>query len=740
MGMKQTWSGILCAVVLAGAAYGSDAPVPANAEKAPSFRLDVEPVFFRSGCNQGGCHGAARGKDGFRLSLFSFDPVGDYFRLTQQIPGRRLNFAVPAESLLLMKATGKVPHTGGKLFDENSERYATLLKWVEAGAPDDPDGVAQATEISLSPEAMQFDARGQSQKTKVTAKYSDGTTRDVTRLALFLSNNKSTADIDADGVVTAGKPGATNVFARFAKFTVGAEVIVLPPGKDFVWPAEIKPFNYVDEIVHARLQKLRIIPSAVCTDEDFVRRVYLDVIGLLPKPAETEAFLKNTSPTKRAELVDALLKRDEFADLWAAKWSEVVRVVGDTNNNNSGADKKAALLYHRWIREQFKRNTPVDEFVRAQAAGTGSSFDNPPANYYTMVAPQNFDPKDVAQDTAQVFTGVRIQCAQCHNHPFDRWTQDDYYGFVSFFTGVRRKLAADPREVYVGYDTNAAPAKHPLDNRPMPPKLLGGPLPDTKGKDPRLAFADWLVSPENAFFRNNWANRVWEHFLGKGIVDPVDDFRISNPPSNRELIDALGSKLAEYKFDLRKLIRDVCLSRTYQLSATVNASNRDDDRQFSHAMLRRLRADVLLDAISQATETVTRFNNQPKGTRAVQVYDSGRRNGSYFLKTFGQATRETVNACENRTEPTFAQTLHEINGNTIQSKLGESTIIPNLIKDKKAPDEIINALYVRALSRQPSAEERQVFAGMVEKTPLDPAPYNDIFWALLNSTEFEFNH
>ncbi|HLX64477.1 MAG TPA: DUF1549 and DUF1553 domain-containing protein [Planctomycetota bacterium] len=696
------------------------------------------PVFFRSGCNSGGCHGSARGKDGFRLSLFGYDPAGDYFRITQQIAGRRINLAVPEESLILLKATGKVPHTGGELFKTDSARYAAILKWIQAGAPDDGADVPTPTGIKLVPEKWVVEGAGKKQQARVLATFSDGSTRDVTKLALFVTNNKTVVDIDADGLITSGKNGAAFVFARFNKFTIGSEAIVLPTDA-FKWPDDVKARNYIDELVHAKLQNLHILPSEICNDEQFVRRIYLDLIGLPPKPDEYRAFMADTSADKREKLVDALLKRDEFADLWAAKWSEWVKVITD-NNGNNGADRKAAVLYHDWIREQFKKNTPLNEFVRAQVTGSGSNFTSPPSNFYTMIPPQNYEPKAVAQDISQLFTGIRIQCAECHNHPFDRWTQDDYYGFVSFFTGVRRKPAGEPREFYVINDNNAAPMKHLLDGRPMPPKLLGGPAPDVKGKDPRIAFADWLTSPDNQLFRNNMANRVWEHFFGRGIVEPVDDFRISNPPSNRELLDGIGQKLADTKFDLKHLVRDICLSRTYQLSPTTNASNKSDDRQFSHAQLRRLRADVLLDSLSQATETTTRFNGAPRGARAVELFEGGRRLGDYFLKTFGLSSRETVCACETRTEPTFAQSLHLINGRTIQTKIEESKVIENLLKANKNSSEVVDELYVRALSRKPGSDEQKKLLDLIGSQAGERKAFEDVYWALLNSTEFMFNH
>ena len=701
--------------------------------KPPSFRLDVEPVLFRAGCNSGGCHGAAAGKDGFHLSLFGYDPAGDYYRLTQQIPGRRIDLSVPDQSLMLLKATGMVPHSGGRRFKKDTAYYSTLLRWIEAGAPDDAANVPQVTGISLVPDKVVFNPKDKPKPLQVVAKYSDGATRVVNQLALYLTNNKSTADISDAGLVTPGKRGDTFVFARFAKFTTGAEIIVLPPGK-FKWP-KLASNNYIDDLVYAKLKNLRILPSAITTDEEFLRRASLDLIGLPPTPEDYDRFTKYRSPDKRARLIDSLMARDEFADVWATRWAEALKVKSD-NNSSFGTDRKAAYQYYEWIRDAIRKNMPLDQFVRAQVDSTGSNLANPAVNLYTMLPQGQYDPKAVAQDVAQLFTGIRVQCAQCHNHPFDRWTQDDYYGFVSFFTGVKRKMASEEREFWVSDDPGAAPAKHLLTGQPVPAKFLGGDAPDVKGKDPRQALAEWLTSKDNAFFRQNLANRIWAQFFGRGIVEPVDDVRISNPPSNRELLEALGRHLADYNFDARRLIRDICLSRTYQLSAVTNATNRDDDQQFSHARLRHLRADVLLDAISQVTETPSQFNETPRGLRAAQLFEGLNRSNNYFLKTFGLCPRDSVNVSETRLEPTLAQALHLLNGDTVEGKLGRSTVIANDLKAGKKPEAILDELYIRALARKPSEAEKKKLLPLLS----DRKGYDDVLWALLNSTEFSFNH
>ncbi len=739
---------ITAALSLIPSAFARGASPSTVAAKGPStdgvsFRLDVMPVFFRAGCNTGGCHGAARGKDGFRLSLFGYDPAGDYFRLTQQIVSRRVDVAEPEKSLVLLKATGKVPHTGGELFKKDSDYYRTILRWIDAGAPDDSANVPEPVAIEISPNKIVFDGHDPSRKTTVSARYSDGTTRDVTRLARFFSNNKTTAEIDDDGLVKAGKPGDTNVFARFSRFNIGAEVIVFPQGDGYKWPGLV-PKNYIDGKVFDRLQKLHLLPSELCGDETFLRRVYLDLIGLPPTLDESRRFLESTSADKRDRLVDELIARDEFADVWAARWGEAVKILG-IGYTPHASDDKAAESYFDWIRTQIGRNAPLDQFVKAQLTASGSNLTDGPVNLYTML-PQNtrFIAKDFAQDFAQLFTGIRIQCAECHNHPFDRWTMDDYYGLVSCFTGVSRKLGSEPREFYIYNDPSAPSTKHLLDDRPVPARVIGGLEPIPAGQDPRVALADWLTARDNPFFARNLANRVWSHFFGRGIVEPVDDMRVSNPPSNAALLDALAEHLVDSKFDLRRLVRDIVTSRTYQASAVPNATNAGDDRQFSRASLRRLRADVLLDALSRVTDRDSNFPNFPIGTRAVQFYprigSPTPTAGTYFLETFGRSRRATVCASETRSEPTLSQTLHLISGDVVNQKLADSRVVTDLLASNASPTAIIETLYLRALTRKPTASELQGMLALVADRSRDRASYDDLFWGLLNSTEFEFNH
>ncbi len=694
--------------------------------RSVSFRLDVMPVFMRHGCNNGSCHGAARGKDGFMLSLFGYDPAGDYHRLTRQIIGRRVDLAVPEKSLLLEKTTGAVPHTGGKLFDTNHNDYKTLLRWLQAGAPDDGSDAPEPIGIELLPPKIVFSGKGQTQNMVVRAKYSDGSTRDVTRLALYMTNNEAIASIDANGHVKAGGRGGAFVFARFSKFTVGTEAIVLPTDDQFVWP-KTPEHNYIDTLVFDKLKKLHIAPSELAPDEAFLRRVYLDLIGLPPTREELDTFLADKNPRKRAILIDALIERPEFVDMWTMKWGELLRIRANNQNPQYGRDAKAMYSYAAWVKDQMAINRPLNEFAAELLVGSGSNFKSPTANLYTSA--ERITAEKTAEDIAQVFLGTRIQCAQCHNHPFDRWTMDDYYGFTAFFAGLNLRRGIEGREVLVINNNAANTVAHPVDGRRVKPKFLGGDTPEVDGKDPRDALAAWLTSPKNAAFSQSMANTIWSHFFGRGIIDPVDDVRISNPPSNKELLEEIGSKLVAYNFDKKKLIRDICNSRTYQLSVTTNTTNELDEAYFSHAYVRRLRAEVLLDTISRITGTQDRFALSPPGTRAVQIHTG--EVTTYFLTTFGRAPRQTPCSCEVNSEANLSQALHLINGDTISTKIAQSRLITTLVAEKKTPEAIIQELYVQALCRKPTDAEAKKLAEIVRRET-EPARVKELALAQLD--------
>ncbi|MEX0669538.1 MAG: DUF1549 domain-containing protein [Pirellulales bacterium] len=718
--------------------------VPVHVEHAGqnpdlSFRLDVMPVFMRSGCNAGSCHGSARGKDGFRLSLFGFDAEADYQRLTRELPGRRINLALPAESLLLTKATAAVPHTGGAKLKPDDPYYATLARWLEAGAKNDPGPTPAVVAVELSPREAVLDGPDATQQFTVLAKYADGTDRDVTALAVFLSNNDSAAKIGPSGLVTAGSRGEAFVMARFETHTVGSQVITLPKELAFEWVAP-PVANPIDELVNAKLLKLRINPSGPCSDEEFLRRASLDICGVLPTSDEYRSFMASPDPAKRANLVDQLLERKEFVDQWVMKWSELMMIRTVQNQ----VSYKAMLLYSGWLQDRIEANTPLDALVRELLAAKGGTFTNPATNYFQ----HERDTLKTAENVAQVFMGMRIQCAQCHNHPFDRWTMDDYYGFANFFAQIGRKPGEDPRETIV-FNSGGGDVKHPVGGRVVPPKFLGGAAPDftspdNAGKDRREVLAAWLASPDNPHFGRNLANIVWTHFFGRGIVDEVDDVRVSNPPVNEALLTALANGLVASKYDFKQLVRQICTSHTYQRSTRPNETNAGDEQNFSKAKLRRIRAEVLLDIMTAATGTQNKFKGLPLGARAVQIADGN--TSTYFLTTFGRATRATACSCEVKMEPNLSQALHLLNGDTTQQKIRQGGVVKQLLDKKMTPEQVIEELYLRTLTRRPTEKEMRGLLDIIEgdasaKTPAGILEtLEDGFWAILNSREFVFNH
>ncbi|MGV3485030.1 MAG: DUF1549 domain-containing protein [Planctomycetaceae bacterium] len=694
-----------------------------------SFEKDVMPVLTRSGCNTGSCHGAARGKDGFRISLFGFDPAGDYHRITREIGVRRINLAIPEESLFLKKSLGTVPHSGGKRFEADSEYHAVMLEWLRDGAPADPaDKKPPAvTSVAIYPEQAVLEGADAKQRFVAVATYADGTTRDVTRLAAFSTNNPTTASIDDAGNVTAGARGEAYVMARFDTHTVGSQVLVLPANLEYTAPAITG--NYIDELVGKKLQQLRILPSPICSDDEFLRRTTIDITGLLPTEEEYTRFANDVAPDKRQALVDQLLQRKEFSEIWAMKFAQLLMI-----KSSNTVSYKSAFLYANWLTDQFARNVPIDEMVRALLGGTGGTFSNPETNFYEVER----DTLKTAENVALVVMGIRPQCAQCHNHPFDRWTMNDYYGFAAFFAQVGRKQAEDYREKIV-FNRGGGETKHPVTGQNMAPKFLGGDTPDCAGKDRRQVLAQWLTSPENPYFAKSIANRVWAHFTGVGLVDQVDDNRASNPPSNPELFDKLGEKLVEYKFDFRRLVRDICTSEAYQRSTQTNEANQSDTRNYSHALARRIPAESLLDCICQATGSPDKFRGLPLGARAVQIADGT--TSTYFLTAFGRSPRVTVCECEATTDPSLSQALHLLNGSSVHNKIIQGGVVKRLLDDeKKSVDEVIQSLYIRCFSRKPTEAELTALKESVAAAPDPRQGLEDTFWAILNSREFVFNH
>jgi hypothetical protein len=698
----------------------------ANVHREVSFTMDVMPILTRASCNTGSCHGAARGKDGFRMSLFGFDPKGDYNRITHEIGIRRINLAVPDQSLMLLKATGAVQHSGGKRIEPGSQHYKTLLAWLQAGAKMDAKEPSKVDRVDLYPKQAVLEGEGTKQQLVIVANYSDGTTRDISDLAAFTTNNERSGAVTPDAVVTSGVRGEAFVMARFDTHTVGTQVLALPKGIDYKAPAPSG--NYIDELVATKLEKLRVMPSGLCSDEEFIRRATIDIAGCLPTEEEYNEFMSEMAPDKRKMLVEKLLDRKEFSEIWAMKWADLLMI-----KSNNQVSYKATFLYNSWLTNRIAANEPIDKIFRDMLASNGGVFDNPATNFYQV----ELDKLKLSENVAQVFMGIRTQCAQCHNHPFDRWTMDDYYGFAAFFSQIGRKQGEDYRQTIV-FNSGGGETKHPVGGANVAPKFLGGATPETKGKDRRAVVADWITSPDNPYFATSVANRVWAHFTGVGIVSPVDDFRVSNPASNPELLDALANKLRSYDFDFKRLVSDICNSETYQRSSSTNDSNDTDLRNYSHSYVRRIPAESMMDCISQATQTKDKFKGLPVGARAVQIADGSTNN--YFLRTFGRSPRVTVCACEASTDPSLSQALHLVNGDSTGGKISQGNLVKQWLGEGLDMNQVLDKIFIRTVSRKPTEQERSSLAKLVSESPNVQQGLEDAFWAALNSREFIFNH
>ncbi|MBI1320374.1 MAG: DUF1549 domain-containing protein [Candidatus Hydrogenedens sp.] len=701
----------------------------AAADPPMSFRHDVLPVLFRAGCNSGGCHGSAKGKNGFHMTLFGYGPEEDYISITRQAQSRRMDIAMPEDSLVLTKPAGLVPHEGGDVLAEGSALYAMLERWIAEGAQNDPAEVKSLADIEILPKQAVLEGEGATQRFTVRAKYTDGSDRDVTKLAILASSDDMTLKVDGDGIATSGQRGEVYIMARFGSFAVVSQAIVIPSDLDLQWPEDAQPLNYIDEYVFAKLRKVRVPPAERCSDTAFVRRLYLDVLGTVPTIEEAEEFLNDPAPDKRAKLIDKLIERPEFSNLWAMKWAEVLRIKPVPNI----LDEKGMNRYNDWLRQNIAANRPMDELVRDLLTAEGGNFTNPASNFFVIES----DPTVLAENVAQVFMGVQLKCAQCHNHPFERWTMNDYYGFAAFFAQVGRKNSTDPRERII-YDSRSGEVKHLHTQEVMAPRYLGGDLADVQNRDRRKALAEWLTAPENPWFAKNIANRVWAHFLGGGIVDPPDDVRVTNPPANPDLLDELGRRMVEYKYDLRSLVRDVCNSYTYQMSTRPRTEESGDTRNFAVARLRRLTAEQMLEAISVATRTDVKFAGLPLGSKPVEIAGQS---SNYFLNIFGRPARDSVCTCDRTNEPTLAQSLHLINGDTINAAIQKPEgALAGWIAEEIPTNEAVRRMYLAAVARPPSEEEVAQVEQYVNESEDKKAALEDAFWSVLNSKEFIFNH
>jgi Protein of unknown function (DUF1553)/Protein of unknown function (DUF1549)/Bacterial Ig-like domain (group 2) len=704
---------------------GKDRPIDV------SFRNQVQSVLAKSGCNSGACHGAAAGKNGFKLSLRGYDADADWFTITRQARGRRIVPSDPGRSLLLLKPTGALPHKGGVRFEVDSPDYNTIAAWIAAGAPAPKESDPRLDRLEMLPAAVVLKP-GDSQRLLVRAYYSDGHSDDVTHGVKFTSSDESVAQVDQSGRVKIMGSGEGVVSGWFASRIVVATITV-----PFTQPVAAEALdkvprrNLIDGLVLAKLKRLNLPPSPRASDAEFLRRAFIDTIGVLPTADETRAFLADSARDKRDRLIDALLARPEFVDYWTYKWSDLLLV------NSEKLPAPAMWSYYRWIRSQVAENTPWDQFARRIVTASGSTLENGAANFYAL----HKDPLEMSETASQAFLGMSITCAHCHNHPLEKWTNDQYYGMANLFARLKIKNADGEGNLTV-FPTTEGELIQPRTGRPQPPRPLDGEaIPLEATADRRLALADWLTAPENPYFSRAITNRVWANFLGVGLVEAVDDVRLTNPPSNAELLSALAKHLVENHYDLKSLMRLILQSETYQRSSQTLAENAADRRFYSRYFPRRMRAEVLLDAISQVTGTPTEFKGYAPGWRALQLPDSNV--DSYFLKSFGRPQRLLTCECERTNEPSMVQVLHISNGDTINQKLAaKGSRVEQLLAAKTPDDKIIEDAYLSALSRLPTDVEKQQLVSELGQAPAAEKrqAVEDLYWSLLSGKEFLFNH
>jgi Protein of unknown function (DUF1549)/Protein of unknown function (DUF1553) len=697
-----------------------------------SFRNQVVPVFTKLGCNSGGCHGKASGQNGFKLSLLGFDADFDYRALVSEARGRRVFPGAPERSLLVLKATGAVPHGGGRKLVRDSVEYNLLVRWLRQGTPRGSAKDPVVTRIAVYPQSAVVGQHGE-QQVLVTAFYSDGTQRDVTREAQFKSNELNIAAVDDHGLIrTDEATGDTAVMARYMGQVEVCRVSIPMENAVAATADQLPPkHNYIDEFVQAKWHTLKLKPSPLCDDAAFLRRAFLDCLGTLPTPDEVRAFLADKDPKKREKAVDAILARNEYADFWALKWGDLLR----NQRKGEKEQQRGTYAFHAWIRNAFATNMPYDRFVRSIIAAQGTVDQHPPVIWYRSV--RNLTHQ--TNDTAQLFLGTRINCAQCHHHPYEKWSQDDYYQLQAFFARMGRKSGEIVQEpaIFVRPDGDV---RNPATNKIMTARGLDGPETKTgPDEDPRHKLVDWMVAKDNPFFARAICNRLWGHFTGRGLVEPIDDMRVTNPPSNPELLDALARDLFEHKFDLKHLIRAIMLSSTYQLSSEPNEGNIHDQQNYARSYPRRMLAEVLLDSLCRVTGAQESFQGMPKGTTAIQLPDESI--GSQFLDTFGRPVRDTACECERPREANLAQALQLLNSNDLQIKVGAPQgRLAALLKDKKNDDELIAELYLLTYGRPPRETERTAVRAYVAEQKDRKAAFEDLLWALLNTKEFLFNH
>jgi hypothetical protein len=713
--------------------FSSVVAVAAAGAEKPTFLRDVAPVLNKAGCTSGPCHGSAKGKNGFKLSLRGYDPRFDYESLLYDVSGRRFNRADPAASLMLAKPTQQVPHEGGLRFEPNSRYYKIIFDWIAAGVPYGDAAKDTVTTLNVEPREIFMNAPGETAKVRVTVNYADGATREVTADATVESNVPDVAAVEGADVKGA-RVGEAALLVRYQGKFATVPVTVLNPKPGFAWTA-LPQHNYIDQHIDTKLKRLKIQPSPIADEATFLRRVSLDLTGQPPKPEQVRAFLADPSESskKRARVIDQLIESPAFVDHWTVKFADLLQ------NSRKYLGEKGAYSFQEWIRQRIAANTPYDQLVRELLTSRGSSYDQPAANFFRVTR----DPKPTMEKTTQVFMGVRMVCAQCHDHPFERWTQNQYFEMSAFFSAVGIRPGYEVGEEIVFDQRQEFDLKHPKDGRVVPPTFLiasTAPVPVPSGAARRDSLADWLTAPTNPFFARSTANRVWSYFFGRGIIDPVDDIRASNPPSNPALLDALTKDFVDHGFDLRHLMRTIANSRAYQAGIETNEWNAKDFDNFSHATPRRLSAEQLMDALTQATGVRPSFPEAPPDTAAQQLVDPhiGREG---FLDLFGRPARESACECERRADLSLPQALNLVNGKTISDAVSDGNgRIAKAVLAGRSDRDLIEELYLAALSRPPSDAEvanaskyLSAGAGRTERA-------QDLLWALVNSKAFLYNY
>ena len=698
-----------------------------HAEAEIGYNEQVGPILSKAGCTMGGCHASQYGKGGFKLSLFGFQPSADRTAIVRQRQQRRVNFLDPEKSLFLKKPTMQIPHGGGRRLKVSSIDHQVLVAWVKSGAPAPDPKSPKVTGIVVSP-TRRVGGAGMTQQLHVNALYSDGSSRDVTAWAKYDSMDDGLLDVDAGGHVTAKGRGQAPIMVRFEGQAKISMFVI--PYSDSVQLTEWKNNNFIDELAAAKFRELGIVPSPLCSDDEFLRRAFFDAIGTLPSVEETVAFLKSTDPKKREKLIDRLLGltgdpkldiyNNQYAAYWTLKWSDLIR------NQSNKVGEQGMWSLHNWIKASFRTNQPFDRFVSELVTGKGSIYMNGPANYFRI----NSNSSDLAESTAQLFMGIRLQCAKCHHHPFEKYSQADYQGFARFFSRVGTKSSQEfglfGRESVVVVRATGNVKGTPLEGEPV-----------THALDLRIPLAGWLTSPKNEYFAKSAVNRYMSYLLGRGLVEPVDDLRDTNPPSNVALMDALAKDFVRNKFNLKQLVRTIMTSRLYQLSSQPTKENAGDRRFYSHFKVKRLLAEPLLDAIDASTLVQTKFKSLPLGTRAIELPDAEYPN--YFLNTFGKPKRASVCECERVPDENLSQALHTLNGDILTGKIANKKgRVAKLLAAKKSHDEIVQELYLATLCRYPTEKEKLTCKQFLVESPSPKECYEDLHWALMNSKHFLF--